>query len=102
MPVGPEVTQEIDKAWLNYAFEEIDRKLKSTKWVSEHRMESIDGKTQCWKFLLARAGVSSSTIAELAVAYKKVGWTEVLTEVVEESGRPPTVSVILKFVENKE
>lgn len=94
MPVGPEVTQEIDKAWLNCAFEEIDGKLNSTEWVSEHRMESIDGKTQCWGFLLARAGVSSSTIAELAEAYKKVGW-EVHTMVMEES----TVSVLLKFFE---
>lgn len=102
MPVGPEVTQEIDKAWLNYAFEEIDIKLKSTKWVSENRIESVDGKTQSWRFLLARAGVSRSTLAELTEAYKKVGWTEALTEVVEESGRPSTVSVILKFVENKE
>lgn len=100
MPVGPEVTQVIDRDWLNYAFSEIDGKLNSKKWVSEHRMESFDGKTQCWEFfLLARASASASTIAELAEAYKKVGWTEVIPEVFEESGRPAMVSVLLKFYE---
>jgi hypothetical protein len=99
MPVGPEVTKVIDKDWLHYAVSAIDTKLKNPNWVSEHRMESIDGKTQCWRFLLGRHGASTLTIAALAEVYERAGWTGVTTEVVEEAGRPATVSVLLKFVE---
>lgn len=99
MPVGPEVIKVIDKDWLHNAVSAIDTKLKSPSWVSEHRMESIDGTTQCWRFLLGRCGASTWTIAELAKVYERAGWTEVTTEVVEESGRPAIVSVLLKFSE---
>lgn len=100
MPVGPEVTKVIDEDWLHNAVVTIDTKLKNSNWVSEHRIESIDGKTQCWRFLLGRSGASTWTIAELAKVYERAGWTEVITEVVEESGRPAIVSVLLKYSEN--
>lgn len=99
MPVGPEVIKVIDKDWLHNAVLAIDTKLKNPKWVSESRMESADGKTQCWRFLLGRHGASTWTIAELAEVYKRVGWTEVIAEVVEEPDRTATVSVLLKFFE---
>ena len=99
MPVGPEVTKVIDKDWLHYAVSAIDTKLKNPNWVSENRAESDDGKTQCWWFLLGRHGASTWTIAELAEVYERAGWTEVVTQVVEEPGRPATVSVLLKFFE---